>query len=47
MDLTDNKMIKYCALKTLKATNTIKKCVIFFTVLMIISLVIGLIAALM
>jgi hypothetical protein len=46
MDLTDVEMIKYCALKMLKATNTIKNCVIFFTVLAVLSLVAALIISL-
>lgn len=43
MDLTNIEIIKYCALKTQKATNTIKNCVIFFTVPALLSLVAALI----
>lgn len=46
IDISTEDLQKICALKTYLATNTIKKCVIFFTVLAVLSLVAALIISL-
>lgn len=43
-DISAEDLQKLCALKTYLATNTIKKCVVFFTIIAVISLVLSLIA---